>query len=85
MNENEIHGPKGKKSEHSLIPEEKKLLLKEDRLNSDDWKVLKEIITIIKPFYVYIKRAEGKSISSDRGVFSEYIVTLNKLLNYVQL
>ena len=85
INKNEIYGPKRKKSEHCLTLEEKKLLLKEDRLNGDDWKVLEEIMLIIKPFYVFTKRAEGTFISADCGVLSEYIVTLNRLLNHVRL
>lgn len=82
-NENELHGSKKKAGQNYTI-EERKYLLKHDKLDGDDWKVLKETMVILKPFYTYTKRAEGKDTSSDRGVLSDYIVTLNTLLDHVR-
>lgn len=82
--ENEMHGPK-KSSTANLTVAERQQLLKHDKLSGDDWKVLEEIMTILKPFYIYTKRAEGKSTSSDRGIVSEYLVSLNQLLDHVRI
>lgn len=64
--------------------EERKYLLKYNKLDSDDWKVLEETMVILKPFYTYTKRVEGKDTSSDRGVLSDYMVMLNILLDHVR-
>jgi len=82
-NENEMHGPKEKASRTTPADEQQKLL-KHDKLTSDDWKVLQEILNILKPFYTFTKRAEGKGHSADRGVVSEYLVTLNELLLHIR-
>ena len=42
------------------------------------------MIAILKPFYKLIKRAEGTTITSNRGILSNYITILNSLLAHVR-
>jgi hypothetical protein len=64
--------------------EEKEHLLKNDTLTADDWIALVEVMNILKKFYDFTKRTEGTKLSSDRGILSDYITTLNTLLNYIR-
>lgn len=75
-----MHGST-KKAQTNL---EKEQLLKNDTLSGDDWKALAEVMDILKKFYDLTKRAEGTKLSSDRGVLSDYMATLNELLNHVR-
>jgi len=42
-----------------------------------------EVKAILKKFYVLTKRTKGSKLTSDRGVLSDYITTLNDLLDHV--
>ena len=59
-------------------------LLKNDALTNDDWQALAEVKAILQKFYVLTKRAEGSKLTSDRGVLSDYMTTLNDLLDHVR-
>ena len=61
--------------------EEQQHLLKHDILSGDDWLALNEVIDILKLFYDLTKRAEGTKLSGERGVLSDYMITLNILLD----
>lgn len=71
-----MHGSSTKKAQ---TDDELAHLLKNDILSGDDWLALAEILSILKPFYDLTKRAEG-----DRGVLSDYLTTLNKLIVHVR-
>lgn len=76
-----MHGSSSKKAQSA---EEQDSLLKHDSLTADDWAVLTEILTFLEKFYTFTKRAEGSKLSSDRGVLSDYMTTLNILLKHVR-
>jgi hypothetical protein len=42
------------------------------------------VIAILEPFYKLTKRAKGIIITSNRGILSNYIITLNSLLAYIR-
>ena len=77
-----MHGSSNKKAQ---TLEEKDHLLKNDTLNAEDWLTLAEVIEILKPFHDLTKRAEGTKLDSDRGVLSDYMTTLNQLLDHVRV
>jgi hypothetical protein len=37
--------------QNAMEKDEKKRLLKKDKLEAEDWRILKEILRILKPFY----------------------------------
>ncbi|KJZ72217.1 hypothetical protein HIM_08359 [Hirsutella minnesotensis 3608] len=76
-----MHGSSNKKA---LSMEEQESLLKHDSLTADDWAVLTEIVAFLEKFYTLTKRAEGSKLSSDRGVLSDYLTTLNVLLKHAR-
>jgi hypothetical protein len=39
---------------------------------------------ILEKFMLLIKRAEGTNAGADRGILSDYMTTLNSLINYVR-
>ena len=41
-------------------------------------------MAILEPFYELTKRAEGTTITGDRGILSNYMTTLNSLLAHVR-
>jgi hypothetical protein len=76
-----MHGLSSKKAQSE---EERACLLKNDALTADDWLALTEVVSILEKFYRLTKRAEGTTLSSDRGVLSDYMTTLNELLNHTR-
>jgi len=58
--------------------------LSNDVLKKDDWEALLEIKTILEKFWQLSERAEGTKIQGDRGILSDYMTTLNGLLNHVR-
>jgi hypothetical protein len=79
-NADELHGalkdvPKDQRQQRSLS---------NDVLKKDDWEALAEIKTILIKFWELSVRAEGTKIQGDRGVLSDYMTTLNTLLNHVR-
>jgi len=40
-------------------------------------------MTILEKFMVLIKRAEGTDVGADRGILSDYMTTLNNLIDYI--
>ena len=71
----------GKSTKRPQSVEEQQHLLKHDILSGDDWLALNEVIDILKLFYDLTKRAEGTKLSGERGVLSDYMITLNILLD----
>jgi hypothetical protein len=71
------------RQEQPQTQEDKAHLLRNDVLNTDDWHVLAETMTILKKFMVLIKRAKGTDVRADRGILSDYITTLNNFIIYV--
>jgi hypothetical protein len=80
-NADSMHGSSTKKAQ---TPHEIDRLLKNDALSGEDWLALAEILSILKPFYDLTKRAEGNSLRSERGILSDYLTTLNKLIVHVK-
>jgi hypothetical protein len=78
----QMHGAAN--SKRAQTDEEKERLLTHDILTNDDWKALAEVKSVLEKFFELTKRAESAKLSSDRGVLSNYIVTLNQLLVHVQ-
>jgi hypothetical protein len=60
-------------------------LLSKDILKKEDWEALLEVKAILTKFWELSVRAEGTKIQGDRGVLSDYMTTLNDLLNHVRL
>lgn len=77
-----MHGMSTKKAQSDI---EIAHLLKNDALTADDWQALAEVMAILEKFYMLTKRAEGTKLSSDRGVLSDYMTTLNELLNHTRM
>ena len=67
----------------AITAEEKERLLKHDKLKKEDQDTLNNVMAILKPFYKLTKRAEGTTITGNRGILSNYMTTLNSLLAYV--
>jgi hypothetical protein len=74
----------GSSTKRATTAEEKERLLKHDMLEKEDWDTLNDVIAILEPFYKLTKRAEGITITSDRGILSNYMTTLNSLLAHVR-
>jgi len=66
------------------LDQRKDRLLKNDILTGDDWEALIEVKAILSKFYDFTMRAEGTKLQGDRGVLSDYMTTLNSLLNHVR-
>jgi hypothetical protein len=81
-NENEIHGTTKKKAQQT--DEEKEHLLVNDKLKEDDWLALAKIMKILEMFYKLTKRSEGTKLQSDRSVLSDYLLTLNILIDHIR-
>ena len=58
--------------------------MQNDILDTDDWRTLTETMAILEKFMLLIKRAEGNNSEGDRGVLSDYMTTMNELLNHVR-
>lgn len=77
----DMHGISNKRAQTN---EELDRQLKNDTLSAEDWLALAEVTKILKKFYDLTKRAEGTKLSSDRGVLSDYMTTLNNLLTHIR-
>ena len=71
-------------TKQATTAEEKERLLKHDKLEKEDQDTLNDVIAILEPFYKLTKRAEGTTITGDRGILSNYITTLNSLLAHIR-
>ena len=72
------------RQEKAKTDEDRAHLLQNDILDIDDWRTLTETIAILEKFMLLIKRAEGNNSEGDRGVLSDYMTTINELLNHVR-
>jgi hypothetical protein len=72
------------RQEKAKTDEDRIYLLQNDILDIDDWRTLTETMAILKKFMLLIKRAEGNNSEGDRGVLSDYMTTMNELLNHVR-
>jgi hypothetical protein len=80
-NRDQIHRSRQEKAQ---TLEDEVHLLRNDVLDTDDWRVLAETIMILEKFMVLIKRAEGTESGADRGILSDYMTTLNSLIDHVR-
>jgi len=74
----------GSRQEKAKTDEDRAHLLQNDILDADDWRTLTETMAILEKFMLLIKRAEGNNSEGDRGVLSNYMTTMNELLNHVR-
>ena len=74
----------GSRQEKATTAEDREHLLRNDVLTADDWRVLAETMTIMEKFMKWTKRAEGTNTGADRGVLSDYMTTLNGLIDHVR-
>ena len=74
----DMHGARG--SQRAQNDEDHQLELARDQLLEDDWNTLAEIVEILKPYYKLTKYAEGSSLTGHRGVLSNYLTILNRLV-----
>ena len=74
----------GSRQEKAKTDEDRIYLLQNDILDIDDWRTLTETMAILEKFILLIKRAEGNNSEGDRGVLSDYMTTMNELLNHVR-
>ena len=72
------------RQEKAKTDEDRAHLLQNDILDADDWRTLTETMAILEKFMLLIKRAEGNNSEGDRGVLSNYMTTMNELLNHVR-
>jgi hypothetical protein len=72
------------RQEKAQTPEDEAHLLRNDVLDADDWRVLTETIMILEKFMVLTKRAKGTESGADRGILSDYMTTLNGLIDHVR-
>jgi hypothetical protein len=80
--QNEMHGVSKKRATQSASDQAS--LLRNDRLEPDDWIALAEVKSFLEPFYKLTLRAEGSKITGDRGVLSDYLTTLQSLLGHTR-
>ena len=80
-NSNQMHGSR---QETPKTQEDEAHLLRNDILDADDWRVLAETLTILEKFMKLTKRAEGTDSQGDRGILSDYMTTLNSLIDHVR-
>jgi hypothetical protein len=80
-NSNQMYGSRQEKPK---TQEDEAYLLRNDILDADDWRVLAETMTILEKFMLLTKRAEGTDSQGDRGILSNYITTLNSLIDHVR-
>jgi hypothetical protein len=59
-------------------------MLRNDVLDTEDWNVLAETMTILEKFMVLTKRAKGTDTGADQGILSDYMTTLNNLIAHVR-
>ena len=78
----QMHGSTSIK--RAITAEEKEKLLKNDKLEQEDWESLNEVMAILKKFYDLTIRAEGTHINGTRGILSNYMITLNDLVAHVR-
>jgi hypothetical protein len=74
----------GSSTKRATTADEKERLLKHDALEKEDWDTLNDVMAILEPFYKLTIRAEGTTITGDRGILSNYLTTLNTLLAHVR-
>ena len=74
----------GSRQEKAKTIEDKEHLLRNDVLDADDWRTLTETMSILEKFMLLTKHAEGTEAQADRGVLSDYMTTINELLNHVR-
>lgn len=79
---NDMHGASKKRASSSL--EDQASLLRNDKLESEDWLALTEVKIFLEPFYALTLRAQGSKITGDRGVLSDYMTTLQALLDHTR-
>jgi hypothetical protein len=80
-NRDQVHGSRQEKLK---TQEDKAHLLRNDVLDTEDWRVLAETMTILEKFMLLTKRAEGTDTGADRGILSDYMTTLNNLIAHVR-
>jgi len=80
-NSNQMHRSRQEKPK---TQEDEAHLLRNDILDTDDWRVLAETMTILEKFMKLTKRAEGTDSQGDRGILSDYMTTLNGLIDHVR-
>ena len=80
--QNEMHGSSKKRATSSAADQAS--LLRNDKLESDDWMALAEVHHFLEPFYKLTLRAEGSKLEGDRGVLSDYMTTLQLLLDHTR-
>ena len=72
------------RQEKAKTDEDRAHLLQNDILDIDDWYTLTETMAIFEKFILLIKRAKGNNSEGDRRVLSDYMTTINELLNHVR-
>ena len=80
--QNEMHGSSKKRATSSAADQAS--LLRNDKLESDDWMALAEVHHFLEPFYKLTLRAEGSKLEGDRGALSDYMTTLQLLLDHTR-
>jgi hypothetical protein len=80
-NSDQMHGSRQEKVK---TLEDREHLLRNDVLDADDWRVLAETMSILEKFMKLTKRAEGTESGGGRGILSDYMTTLNSLIDHVR-
>ena len=79
-----MHGSGSSKKRATSSAADQASLLRHDKLESDDWMALAEVHHFLEPFYKLTLRAEGSKLEGDRGVLSDYMTTLQLLLDHTR-
>jgi hypothetical protein len=61
-----------------------KRIPKEDQLTSDDWLILAEIASILKPFYTLIMRLQSRAKNAYYGAIWEVLPAMKLILEYLK-
>ncbi|KAG4414111.1 hypothetical protein IFR04_012763 [Cadophora malorum] len=69
------------KIRRAVTAEDREFLL---TLSRKDWLALAKVASIVKKFFMLTKPVEGSRITFDRGVLSDFKITLKELLAHVR-
>ncbi len=61
----------------------RKRLPKEDYLTHEDWHILSETSTILKPFYDQTMRLQSRAKNASHGALWEALISIELLLNHI--
>jgi hypothetical protein len=74
----------GSRQEKPKTQEDEAHLLRNNVLDTNDWRVLAETMAILEKFMILTKYTKGTDSQGDRGILADYMTTLNSLIDYIR-